>query len=192
LPYLTLSLTFSLDFDAGTLSFSHNGVSLGVAFDKIWGEVYPAVAFYNVGQELEILPKGFRASSPQSLIGDKLTLHGFSTLTETLLCISLRHNLSHRIILEIADHCNYWCNNGQKRAKTLSGTDIFLSTKQSSMLQQKFDICVGERIRTPIGIGELLGENSGRMWFLVGDNDSIWQFSMRQILAGRKKGYFFR
>ena len=45
-----------VDFDAGTLSFSRNKKPLGVAFDKICGELYPAVAFYNVGQELEIVP----------------------------------------------------------------------------------------------------------------------------------------
>jgi hypothetical protein len=44
-----------LDFYVGTLSFSKNGKSLGVAFDHIYGELFPAVAFYNRGQELEIL-----------------------------------------------------------------------------------------------------------------------------------------
>lgn len=69
----------SLDFHRGTLSFSKNGASLGVAFDKMCGELYPAVAFYNTGQELEIIPEGFRASCPQEATEcspSRLNLHG--------------------------------------------------------------------------------------------------------------------
>jgi SPRY domain len=69
----------SLDFHLGTLSFSRNGKQLGVAFDKICGELYPAVAFYNVGQELEIIPEGFRASCAQAATHSspaRLNLHG--------------------------------------------------------------------------------------------------------------------
>lgn len=69
----------SLDFHLGTLSFSRNGKLLGVAFDKMCGELYPAVAFYNVGQELEIIPEGFRTSCCQDAIQctpARLDLHG--------------------------------------------------------------------------------------------------------------------
>lgn len=73
----------SLDFHLGTLSFSRNGKQLGVAFDKICGELYPAVAFYNVGQELEIIPEGFRASCAQAATHSspaRLNLHGKTEL----------------------------------------------------------------------------------------------------------------
>ena len=76
----------SLDFHRGTLSFSRNGKSLGVAFDKICGELYPAVAFYNTGQELEIIPEGFRASCPQEATEcspSRLNLHGTSHIILT-------------------------------------------------------------------------------------------------------------
>ncbi|RLO10094.1 hypothetical protein DYB28_008376, partial [Aphanomyces astaci] len=39
-------LGMDLDCDLGTLSYSKNGVSLGVAFDNVVGELYPAIAFY--------------------------------------------------------------------------------------------------------------------------------------------------
>ena len=69
----------SLDFHAGTLSFSRNGKPLGVAFDKICGELFPAVAFYNMGQELEIIPEGFRSSCSQEVFQSpptRFNLHG--------------------------------------------------------------------------------------------------------------------
>ena len=68
-----------LDFHLGTLSFSRNGKQLGVAFDKICGELYPAVAFYNIGQELEIIPEGFRSSCSQEIFQSspaRMNLHG--------------------------------------------------------------------------------------------------------------------
>ena len=79
----------SLDFHRGTLSFSRNGKSLGAAFDKICGELYPAVAFYNTGQELEIIPEGFRASCPQEATEcspSRLNLHGTSHITLRHVC----------------------------------------------------------------------------------------------------------
>lgn len=40
----------TLDMDEGTLSFSRNGIGLGVAIQHLSGVIYPAVAFYNRGQ----------------------------------------------------------------------------------------------------------------------------------------------
>ena len=40
----------TLDMDVGTLSFSRNGVNLGVAFVGIRGKLFPAVAFYSRDQ----------------------------------------------------------------------------------------------------------------------------------------------
>ena len=68
-----------LDFYLGTLSFSKNGKNLGLAFDKIYGELYPAVAFYNVGQELEIITQGFKSTCYQNNYQSssaKINLHG--------------------------------------------------------------------------------------------------------------------
>ena len=73
------------DFIGISLDF-HRGKSLGVAFDKICGELYPAVAFYNTGQELEIIPEGFRASCPQEATEcspSRLNLHGTSHIILT-------------------------------------------------------------------------------------------------------------
>jgi len=55
----------TMDLDKGTLSFSKNGVDLGVAFEGLGaalgagGDVYPAVAFYNSGQQVSLLPHSF-------------------------------------------------------------------------------------------------------------------------------------
>ena len=45
----------TLDMDEGTLSFDKNGEDLGVAITNLVGVIYPAVAFYNRGQQVQIL-----------------------------------------------------------------------------------------------------------------------------------------
>ena len=49
----------TLDMDEGTLSFDKNGEDLGVAITNLVGVIYPAVAFYNRGQQVQILPEHF-------------------------------------------------------------------------------------------------------------------------------------
>lgn len=68
-----------LDFYLGTIRFTRNGKQLGLAFDRICGEIYPAIAFYNVGQEVEILTKEFHSSCCQDnyqCSPAKINLHG--------------------------------------------------------------------------------------------------------------------
>ena len=36
--------------------FLKDGLDLGVAFDGLAGEIYPAVVFYNQGQQISLLP----------------------------------------------------------------------------------------------------------------------------------------
>ena len=49
----------TLDMDEGTLSFDKNGEKLGVAITNLVGVIYPAVAFYNRGQQVRILSEHF-------------------------------------------------------------------------------------------------------------------------------------
>ena len=58
--FLKCCFLWSQDMDRGTLSFAHNGVDLGVAFDVgLSGELFPAIAFYNRGQEVSLIPSAF-------------------------------------------------------------------------------------------------------------------------------------
>ena len=182
-----------LDFHAGTLSFSRNGKSLGVAFDKICGELYPAVAFYNVGQELEIVPNSFTSSCPQDTIPctpARLNLSAVSNLTELLLCINTGVPLSLRVLTAVAEHCNQWVQGKQIRLKVLSGRCMFISTDEHAPLMRQYGLGVGQRVRTPLGIAQLEGSACGRMWFTFAATGNTWCFTNHQIRLGREKGYF--
>ena len=182
-----------LDFHAGTLSFSRNGKSLGVAFDKICGELYPAVAFYNVGQELEIVPNSFTSSCPQDTIPctpARLNLSAVSNLTELLLCINTGVPLSLRTLTAVAEHCNQWAQGKQIRLKVLSGRCMFISTDEQAPLLRQYGLGVGQRVRTPLGIAQLEGSACGRLWFTFAATGNTWCFTNHQIRVGREKGFF--
>lgn len=46
------TITATVDFDAGTISFKKNGVSQGIAFNGVEGPLYPAVSIFNETIEL--------------------------------------------------------------------------------------------------------------------------------------------
>lgn len=57
-----------LDMDRGLVSFSRNGVDLGVAFRGLSGELFPAVAFYNLGQTVSLVPQAFECPGAGVLV----------------------------------------------------------------------------------------------------------------------------
>jgi alpha-tubulin suppressor-like RCC1 family protein len=182
-----------LDLNVGTLSFTKNGKNLGVAFDKVFGEMFPAVAFYNVGQELEIMVDHFQTTCPHEPIPCSLSrssVDDIGTLWEVLYCLNTASPLPHRVLHQVAEHCNQWCQSSQIRCKIASGKNIFLNKTAPTNI---FDFAVGERIRSPYGVAEIVGFAYNRVWFRVdGVAESVWFFSQSQIAKGREKGYFTR
>jgi hypothetical protein len=182
-----------LDFNSGTLSFTRNGKTLGIAFDKIYGELFPAIAFYNVGQEVEIVSDSFRTFCPPvpfPCSPSIVNLDQFSLLSEMMCCVSMRKPFSMRVLDMILTHLKSWCSGNVLRKKAVSGRFIFLN--KESQLLKKFDLRCGDRVRTQYGIAEICGSAYGRIWFSTKDKDGVWYFSKQQITAGRAKGLFQR
>lgn len=118
----------TLDFDKGTLSFSRNGLDLGVAFEGVLangsssgvggggggmggqgglshnGEIYPAVAFYNQGQQVSLLPHTFSCpgAGPSAVAGSSQNgssgVREASELSELLGCCKARIPLSAKLL----------------------------------------------------------------------------------------------
>jgi hypothetical protein len=197
----------TLDLNAGTLSFSKNKKSLGIAFDKLYGDLYPAVAFYNIGQELQIIPDSFKTiavtssssshSSHSSAASDalpvslsKLNLDDVSLLNEFILCLASKSSFSYRLATMIAEHCNTWCTSIFVRYRTVSKRDIFLAIE--SPLLKRFNLVVGEKVRTLYGVAEIAGVAYNRIWFKMNSLGEVWFFTISQILEGRTKKLFMR
>lgn len=182
----------TLDFNLGTLSFSKNRKNLGVAFDKIYGDLYPAVAFYNAQQELQILPEGFKASNPHEAIPvslARLNMDELSLTNELLLSLYLRRGLSHRLAVLVAEQCNQWCSPIYVRCKAVSQKDIFLSV--DSPLLKRFGLVVGDRVRTYFGVAEVAGSAYNRVWFRTNSEGEVWFCTVQQIQEGRAKKQLF-
>ena len=182
-----------LDFISGTLSFTRNGKPLGIAFDKIYGELYPAVAFYNVGQEVEIVTDSARTLCPPVPLPCSpsiLNLDNISLVHEMLYCLATKNSFSPRVLELISEHLTLWTSGTVVRKKALSGSQVFLSTKSPLLLQ--FDLRVGDRVRSQYGIAEIVGAAYGRVWFQTREKSNVWYFSKQQLLAGRAKGLFQR
>lgn len=183
----------SLDLNMGTMSFSKNKRNLGIAFDKIYGDLYPAVAFYNTGQEISIVPSSFKTScahEPIPISMTRLSMDDISLLNEILLSMYTQAPISHRIATLVAEHCNQWCTTQFVRCRAISKRDVFLATE--SPLLKRFGLSIGERVRTYYGVAEVAGVAFNRMWFKVNPAGEVWFFTVQQIVEGRAKKYFMR
>lgn len=191
-----------LDLDAGTLSFAINGKLQGVAFEGVFGEFYPAVAFYSVGQEVEIMSEGYQATAANEtgLIGCTPGYNNIgdcSLVMEYIMCLYSKYaSLSWQLMEELTQQCNLFCNGLQHRVLSVSGKYILLNTDcENSIVLKNLEMKVGERYRTPCGVGCVLGTAYGRVWFQFGDvnkvgGPQVWYYTHQQIVHARGKGFY--
>ena len=197
-----------LDLENGLLSFSRNGTLLGTAFNNVYGELYPAVAFYNMGQELEIVRESFHTTAPREPIPcspHRFNMHDVAVSSEIMLCMKHRTPFSHRLHVLFANECNTWCSSLQRLHKTVSGRYLFID--QKSPLLERFGLVVGEKVRTPMGVAKVAGTALNRVWFCIAPSQAsesggatalnqiekrVWFYSISQVKVGRTKGMFQR
>eukprot|EP01035_Chromulina_nebulosa_P017384 gene17384-22933_t len=157
----------SLDLTNGILSYTKNQKPLGNAFTNLYGEFYPAVAFYNKDQELEIISSSYSSTCSPTIIPISLTSlnhYELSLIYEMMHCLHTSSMLSYISIRDIVSTVNEWCSNHTIRVKIYTG-------------------------RTPYGTGEVIGTGFNRIWFKFllevdkTNSFNIWYFSEQQIYA---------
>jgi len=172
---------------------------MGVAFDKLYGDVFPAISFYNSGQSVQIVSSEIRsAKSTQGRFG--LSPFGASGLHKIAVIQELQHYfywnklgryLSYEIAELICNDCNRWCNSQvYVLSRTVTQQDIYLS--QRSPLLDHVDLRIGDRVRTSYGMGEVAGVAFQRIWFCFGNGKEVWYFTVQQILEGKLRKFFIR
>ena len=181
-----------VDQNAGTITFTKNGKSLGLAFENVYGELYPAVAFYNNGQEVQIIPESVVASHPHEIIPispSRINFDDVCVLKELFYTLAYQGTFSSMLINFLLKSGSSWCVGSQVRRCTVSDKQIYLNNKSSVLAN--FGFVAGERIRTPYGIAKVIGSSHGKIWFeMCSQSDLLWFFSAHQILLGREKGLF--
>lgn len=181
----------SLDMDRHTLSFSKNGQDLGVAFEGLVGNLYPAVAFYNQGQRLSLVQSAFRCpgagvtvlASPLNTMPEEVL-----EIQEVMEAMVLRKKLpSGWTELARAGHL-LWMAGKTVRYATILDFELQFDVSDSSC--RRFGLKARGRVRTPRGNATVIGVCEGVMWFHVDGERGAWFFNVGEIWQGRTTGYF--
>ena len=173
----------TLDMDEGTLSFSKNGENLGVAISNLSGVLYPAVAFYNRGQRVSLLPHSFKLPGAGKEIPGSATSTKLETLVKSgalLRNYALGRKYARATIKEIYLSYKKWYYGETIRHTTLSGFDLQLDTSPKAC--RKFGFSVGEQMGTAMGVATVVGVANGCLWrSLENEERGIWFFSTREL-----------
>ena len=183
----------SLDLEAGTLSFSRNGKTLGVGFNNVFGELYPAVAFYNAGQEVELLLNNCRGNFPHEpplVSPSRIIFSDVSLYSEIQYCLAYSTPIPLHICAILAGFCNEWSSSMLLRRRAVSGRFIILNKNHN--LLQSLNLNHGDKVRTPYGLASVAGSAGGKLWVEFAETREVWFFSRQQVLQGQVNGFFLR
>ncbi|OQR90075.1 HECT E3 ubiquitin ligase [Achlya hypogyna] len=170
-----------LDCEQGTLSYSKNGVDLGVAFDNVVGELFPAVAFYSRHQKVSLTTNGFDCS-----VG--LKLHGSpkdATVDEYLgVCALMQSMLDASPLPTIALRRAYvvytqWGNETRARCMTRAGYDLLFDVSDTTL--SPFGFKARDRVKTPRGNGVVVGVADGRLWVETEAETGCWFYHPTKV-----------
>eukprot|EP00501_MAST-03F_sp_TOSAG23-6_P001962 GSMAST32.ASY1.ANO1.2046.1 assembled CDS len=139
-----------LDMDRGTLSFSHNGVSLGIGFEGLSGKLFPAVAFYNRGQRLSLVQDEFHCPG----IGIYTKLSG---IVECVRCMIRGQRLSKLFLHRCYEAYVLWISGDSKRSLTRGGNEIQFNLSEKACSSLGHGFLSGDRVQTPRGVAVVVG-----------------------------------
>lgn len=181
----------TLNMNRGTLSFSKNGLDLGIAFEGLAGELYPAVAFYNQGQRMSLVQSAFRCSGAGvTILSSPLSTapEDVSVAFEVMEAMVLGGNLSKSWIQAVAAGHMAWMAGDTVRYATLLGFELQFDISDVSC--RRFGLKAQARVRTPRGSATVIGLCEGVMWFHVDGESGAWFFTVGEICEGRTNGFF--
>ncbi|CAM9751893.1 unnamed protein product [Scytosiphon promiscuus] len=181
----------TLNMDRRTLSFSKNGQDLGVAFEGLVGNLYPAVAFYNQGQRISLVQSAFRCPGA----GVTVLSSPLNTMPEEVLelqevmeaMVSTKQLPSGWMEAARAGHLT-WIAGETIRYATILDFELQFDVSDSSC--RRFGLRARGRVRTPRGNATVIGACEGVMWFHVDGERGAWFFTAGEIWQGKKTGCF--
>ncbi|CAM9202377.1 unnamed protein product [Discosporangium mesarthrocarpum] len=181
----------TLNLDRGTLSFSKNGLDLGVAFEGLFGELYPAVAFYSQGQRVSLVRSAFRcpgagitiSGSPMSTTPEDLC-----TISETTSAMVAGTALPRHWVPEVFAAHMAWVSGNTTRYMTSCGYELQFDTSEA--VCRPLGLKAKCRVRTPRGNATFVGMSNGAPWFHVDGEPGAWFFTPEEFAAGKSMGYY--
>lgn len=179
-----------LDCELGTLAFTKNGESLGIAFDNVVGEVYPAVALYSRHQRVSIVSGTTFSSditscaSVSPLPNLPVWAHDVDSMKgdiddgliacELMTCMIERQPVRHEVIRDAYQVTSHWLSGTTKYVVTRAGWSLWVNVTASAC--EPLGFRAGERVRTARGHGVVAGVAYGRTWIHIDGEDGAWYF----------------
>lgn len=153
-----------LDMGNGTLSFKHNGVSMGVAFTGLSGKLYPAVAFYNRGQRVILDESSF--CCPGTDIDNrvrKIHVNRFASSSNLLSRFVRQGDVGKSVLQECYSEHERWLRGKSCRVVSCDEVDVQLDI--SNRVCSIFGVSRGDIMSSPRGRVSVLGVSKcGELW----------------------------
>ena len=188
-----------LDLDKGTLSFSRNGEEMGVAFDGLTGELFPAVAFYNQGQRVSLVRGGFHCpeaglvveGSPGSCDLDNVrSFFKLMGLIKTMENSNVwRKDENAKMLATVFNTFCVWSTGTGLRHMTLCGFELMFDRSEDAL--EKYGVKGDEIISCGRGNARVVGVSNGMLWIHVDGENGAWFVRDSEIIEQKGKfGYF--
>jgi hypothetical protein len=171
----------TLDLDSGTLSFSKNDVDLGVAFDNLAGELYPAVAFYNHGQSVSLT--GFNCPGAGVTIEGSpshATVNDVAEVQKVMRSFVTGQSLPSAFADRCFEEHAKWQDGTTVRCTTRSGFDLQFDTSDAALAP--FPFHARQKFATARGAAEIVGVADHKLWFVVEGETGAWFLSRRELV----------
>jgi hypothetical protein len=181
----------TLDMDRGTLSFTHNGASLGVAFEGLSGELFPAVAFYNRGQRLSLVPEAFNCPGAgviaAGLPSSDLRYGNIASSRECIRRMLRRQPLPIPFLQRCYRSYLLWRVGDTRRGLTRSGAELQFDLSEAKCQSLGYGFLAGDRVATPRGQATVVGVAENKLWFHVDGDSGAWFFSAREMRINKHR-----
>lgn len=181
----------TLDMNHGVLSFAKNGFDLGIAFDGLAGELYPAIAFYNKDQRVSVKSSSYRCPG----VGDRIprmhrAFYGIDELEEySALMRSLASSASppKKWQKRAFKWYNSWYLQTGSRHPTFAGTDILVDASKEAC--RAFGTSAGEFIQISRGRARVAGVAAGLLWYYLEGQSRAWFLTPSEAQRLKALGY---
>ncbi|GLE01307.1 hypothetical protein PINS_up010137 [Pythium insidiosum] len=171
-------LRVELNCEQGTLAFSKNGVPLGIAFENVVGEVFPAVAFYSRHQKVTLLSAATSLPTPAPSPTAASLLGG--SVEDCLLACFMMDNIvsgapiARDVVVAAYNMSLDWLRGGLWHVFTREERSLWVDTRREAC--NPFGFQANDRVRTPRGVGTVVGVADGRLWVEVDSERGAWFF----------------
>ncbi|GAB9472899.1 unnamed protein product [Globisporangium polare] len=170
----------TLDCEKGTLSFTKNGVDLGIAFDNVVGEVSPAVAFYSRHQRVSFVPESLlidqELGSDQAETDDRTpgSIEEALVVCELMTAMINKQPVREQLLRSAYEMTTQWISGSKKYVTTRAGKPLWVDITRDKC--SIFGFQSGERVRTCRGNGVVVGVAEQRLWVEVDGEQGAWFF----------------